>query len=1613
MTAAFSLAVSEGPNGTFSVLANTSTYSTLTGALTVAGGMGIGGGLTVGGIITATNFIVNGYAVSTASALTIQGYGSNLGTAGIINFTTGLTATVATNVATLSIVTSTLMTTAVNLAGGSAGQFAYQTAAGATSFTSTGSMYVYRATLADSVTNFNTSTLMTTAVNLNGGTAGQVPYQTAAGATSFYGPGTAGQLLVSAGASAPVYTSTSSIYVNSAVNAQNLFGGSAGQFAYQTAAGATSFVSTSGMYVNRATLADSASQVANAVTFNNGNTGAASGSTFNGSSVLTVSANTLGALSLTAGGTVSGAVTFSGPVTFSGTSTTIASTNTVYTDNIIELHAPPTGVNSPWFVDDGKDIGLRFHYYTNSTDTNAALVLANDTKYLEWYSAGAEGTSTFAGSSYGTFKTGNVVVTSRVGIGQSNTSTGSQLYIAGTGNTASGNIVYLRDTSATALNTSSGGIVFGSSPGNDYYIAKRNDLGVSALVIGEANTPTEFARFTSAGAFGLGTTAPTFGTGLGLHIQNSTRPNIRLTQTSSTDGYEMFVSGTTFYPADNVSGTNGAVIWRNIATRSETMRIDINGVLKKLVSSSTGVESTATQFWDGSANLGSIRTYNSSGYNQDIRLYTAAGTSSSTESLAMTLNSAGNIGIGTSSPGFKLDIASGDINMSVNQAIRYAGYWTLGADSTNLISVGSQAGGVAGARKFGVYTDGGASGTAALFITTSTNVGIGTTSPSAKLHVSGTSQNLLYLQTTNTEANIRFDNSVATSNFFGATNGANFFWASGGSEWMRLDSSGRLGVGTSSPDNGRITILKNSSYATSSTYGISIQSNATNAYTELLIGADDSIDAGVIQTAGKNTSWSSKSLILQPNGGPIGIGTTSPNRILEVKNSGSASQLRLSSANGNMGVEFVDYSGLGYYNWQIGAQYQVGNALTFTPSSAGNGTTFTTPVMTLLSGGNVGVGTTAPGAKLHVYNPSSSNSSANIKVENQYAGVNVALQIVSTSRAWDVGQNILESSTGSLEFYDRTATAQRMKIDSSGIVGIGVTNPSNFATRFAVNANSTARGVNFDNAGANGVNLGFSNNGTDVGFLGSAKWVTNGTLTDFAIGSVNNLIFAQNGNERARIDGSGNFGIGTTAPNQRLDVRGSVSIGGTTNGIWLGYTGDNSAYDNVTINYTGYNSGAPQVIFQPRTTPGSGILSTAYYFKNSNANSTSSNNRADMYVDGYVGIGTNNPGAKLTVVQSYGQTTTMSVSPYSAWTSQIGGFPGSVIATSNSAGVSSAASLLITCDYNQPLVFGRFYNGSTSYTESARFDSSGNFGIGTTAPTTALTVRKPIDSSAYGAGTSMIDFKSYYPGYDTETVKASIYAGVSGRGTLNTQGGYLAFMVNLDGTMGEKMRIEKTGNVGIGTTVPGAPLEIKVPSDGDFFINRHQSGTAKLIYGYQYASDGYLEIRSGADNIVSKLSGYTGTPSYFLSNTGFGTSSPDSAITFAGNITSKGNDNYGIGTNGGNNHFNVFSTGASGAIRFWTGGSSATSAGGGGTERVRIDSSGNLIPNGDNLYNLGASSNRWANVYTADMHFSNEGTEGNSVDGTTGNWTLQEGEDNIYMLNNKTGKRYKIKLEEV
>ena len=75
---------------------------------------------------------------------------------------------------------------------------------------------------------------------------------------------------------------------------------------------------------------------------------------------------------------------------------------------------------------------------------------------------------------------------------------------------------------------------------------------------------------------------------------------------------------------------------------------------------------------------------------------------------------------------------------------------------------------------------------------------------------------------------------------------------------------------------------------------------------------------------------------------------------------------------------------------------------------------------------------------------------------------------------------------------------------------------------------------------------------------------------------------------------------------------------------------------------------------------------------------------------------------------------------------------------------------------------------------------------------------------------------------------------------------------------------------------------------------------------------------------------------------------------------------------------------------------------------------GHITPGANDTYDVGAAGNVWRNIYTGDLHLSNEAKdEGNAVDGTKGNWTIQEGEEHLFILNNKSGKKYKFKLEEI
>ena len=77
-----------------------------------------------------------------------------------------------------------------------------------------------------------------------------------------------------------------------------------------------------------------------------------------------------------------------------------------------------------------------------------------------------------------------------------------------------------------------------------------------------------------------------------------------------------------------------------------------------------------------------------------------------------------------------------------------------------------------------------------------------------------------------------------------------------------------------------------------------------------------------------------------------------------------------------------------------------------------------------------------------------------------------------------------------------------------------------------------------------------------------------------------------------------------------------------------------------------------------------------------------------------------------------------------------------------------------------------------------------------------------------------------------------------------------------------------------------------------------------------------------------------------------------------------------------------------------------------------------ITPEADSTYDLGTNSVRWANVYaddvrTGDLHLSNEHRGGNEVDGTWGHYQIQEGEDDLFLFNKRSGKKYRFLLQQV
>ena len=171
------------------------------------------------------------------------------------------------------------------------------------------------------------------------------------------------------------------------------------------------------------------------------------------------------------------------------------------------------------------------------------------------------------------------------------------------------------------------------------------------------------------------------------------------------------------------------------------------------------------------------------------------------------------------------------------------------------------------------------------------------------------------------------------------------------------------------------------------------------------------------------------------------------------------------------------------------------------------------------------------------------------------------------------------------------------------------------------------------------------------------------------------------------------------------------------------------------------------------------------------------------------------------------------------------------------------------------------------------------------------------------------------------------------------------------------------------------------------------SGTANTLNGESACTfDGTAFIVTSSDSVTS----HAGSSAMLLKG--------GDAVNDYVNLSFRGNA-YAIGGIHGKTE-GISGSNGTGSLTFSTANSGSI------TERVQINQNGHMYPVADDTYDLGLSSNRWRNVYTTDLKLSNEGSS-NDVDGTWGNYTIQEGAEDLFLINHRTGKKFKFNLTEV
>jgi hypothetical protein len=433
----------------------------------------------------------------------------------------------------------------------------------------------------------------------------------------------------------------------------------------------------------------------------------------------------------------------------------------------------------------------------------------------------------------------------------------------------------------------------------------------------------------------------------------------------------------------------------------------------------------------------------------------------------MRLTSTG-LGIGTSSPATKLHVYAGNSSSADFTAIRMA---NGGENGTNLdfynafgplaqIKGTKLAGGSSSDE--GVLTFSTATGSVLsekMRITDTGSVGIGTSSPATKLHVYGTSNIPVRIETNTADTKIEILTTSGTQFIQGSAN--NLLFGTNNTERARIDTSGNFGIGTSSPF-AKLHVVGEAALPTLGTAsGGLFLSSASGTY-GLFGGVSGATGATWLQ-AMRRDSAAAYDIVLNPVGGNLGIGTSSPDYKLDVDAGGSAGAIVdlarfFGNASETAEARFVFGTTANEINAAIGAQTSTATDGVLKFYTKGSGTLAVR--MRLDSSGNLGLGVT-PSAwarpAFQLVNGSLSSlqgpyGQVNL-TSNAYASGSADIGYTTWRYVWgatgDLGAAARYSMTGANHLWYTAANGlagnaisftQAMTLDASGNLLVGTTN---------------------------------------------------------------------------------------------------------------------------------------------------------------------------------------------------------------------------------------------------------------------------------------------------------------------------------------------------------------------------------------------------------------------------------------------------------------------------------------------------------------------------------------------------------------------------------------------